>query len=170
MSRWEKLAVWWSKYVTGAEDASEYRDYLHAQARLVHDLAQQSGLLVDTAIAPEASTLTVSLRRTPDDEPFQLTVEPSWWLIRAPEGFEGRESVDGPGETDLDPDWTQWYIDLATAFLDGSWSYVQLRAGILGRRRVRGMRIFVSDPDAYVELASDADSHAFMVTTSTGPR
>lgn len=167
MGRREQRASWWRTYVTGADDSIEYLRYLDVQAHLIRDLTRPTGLLLDIEISSQDSELKADFRRAPDDEPFEWTVAPGWWSIRIPGGFTRQESVDGPGETDLDPEWTQWYIDLVQAYFDGSWRYAPLRAGILGRRRVTGVRLSLADRDSYVELGPDGAG--LLWTQSTGP-
>lgn len=167
MSQWEQVSNWWKAHVSGTDEEREYLDHFEAESQLIRELSGPTGMLVDIEISPHDLELTASFRGAPDDEPVQWTIDAVWWALRLPGGFTHQESMEGPGEPEVDPEWTQWYIDLVQAYFDGSWRYAPLRAGILGRRRVTGVRLSLADRDSYVELGPDGAG--LLWTQSTGP-
>lgn len=167
MSRWEQVSNWWKAHVSGTDEEREYLDHLEAESHLIRALSGPTGMLVDIEISPHDLELTASFRGAPDDEPVKWTIDAVWWTLRLPGGFTHQESMEGPGEPEVDPEWTQWYIDVISAYLKGSWRHVPLRAGILGRRRVTGVRIDVGSTGGHMELAP-GDAGA-VITSYSGP-
>lgn len=147
--------------------AASWIAHLHQLEAQIASEASARGLRAETAVDEVAAQLTARFRvndamaqrvrsvagsRNQEAAScyVELVIEPGWWTLHILDVFCFLESTDGPDEMELSPEMLVDFLDAIVAFLAGRWEPVPLRAGLLGQRRVIGIRVSV-DRDRFFE-------------------